>query len=242
MRVIGLAALLMLIICVCAGPLVWLVVTSAKSGEELTSLPPLLPSHPGLGNYRSVISSAAFSRVALNSFSVALAATFLSLLIGAFGAFALARLEVPGRGVLLALILSASMLPPVAIISPLFLVIRALHLRDSILALVLLDTTFSLPLSILLLESFFRKVPAELFNAALIDGCSVTGAFLRLVLPLSAPGLGAGAILVFLFAWNEFLFALTFTVTEVSRTLPVAIVMFPGQYEVPWGEISAAAV
>jgi len=134
------------------------------------------------------------------------------------------------------------MFPPIATVSPLYLVIRAMSLRDTWLALVITYTTFSLPLSIWILTSFFRELPDEIYRASRVDGCTVFQSFVRIVLPLAAPGFFATAILVFIFSWNEFLYALTFTSTEASRTIPVAIALFPGLYEIPWGEIAAASV
>src|SRR4030042_1683871 len=137
---------------------------------------------------------------------------------------------------------SVSMFPPIATISPLYLIIRALGLRDTLWALIITYTTFSLPLAIWILTNFFKEIPDEIFLAARVDGCSLIQSFYKIMLPLSAPGLFATAILVFIFSWNEFLFALTFTSTASSRTIPVAIALFPGLHEIPWGEIAAASV
>jgi multiple sugar transport system permease protein len=134
------------------------------------------------------------------------------------------------------------MFPPIATVSPLYLIIRALGLRDTWWALILTYTSFSLPLSIWILTNFFRQIPDEIYRAARVDGCSPYQAFVKVMLPLAAPGIITAAILVFIFAWNEFLFALTFTVTPASRTIPVAIALFPGLHEVPWGDIAAASV
>ena len=134
------------------------------------------------------------------------------------------------------------MCPPIATVSPLYLIIRALGLRDTLPALVITYTTFSLPLTIWVLTNFFREVPHEIYLASRVDGCSPFQSFTRIILPLSRPGLFATAILVFIFSWNEFLFALTFTATVASRTIPVGIALFPGIHEIPWGEMAAASV
>jgi multiple sugar transport system permease protein len=133
------------------------------------------------------------------------------------------------------------MFPPIATVSPLFLIVRALGLRDRLLGLILPYTALALPLAIWNLSAFFRDVPDELYRAARVDGCSPLGALVRVVLPLAAPGIATTAILVFIFSWNEFLYAITFTATDRARTVPVAIALFPGLHEVPWAELAAAS-
>ncbi|MGE5301360.1 MAG: carbohydrate ABC transporter permease, partial [Acidobacteriota bacterium] len=143
---------------------------------------------------------------------------------------------------ILGFILLASMFPPIATVSPLYIIVRFLGLRDTWWALIITYTTFSLPLSIWILHHFFREIPDEIYRAARVDGCSPFQALYRVIAPLAAPGMFAAAILVFIFSWNEFLFALTFTSTVSSRTIPVAIALFPGLHEMPWGDIAAASV
>jgi multiple sugar transport system permease protein len=227
---------------ICAGPVVWQLLTSLKTERELTHLPPLLPSHPTLEHYRDVLLHTAFLRIIGNSLFVSFCATLAALALGVSAGFALAKGGLRRAPVLLLFVLSASMLPAVATVSPLYLIIRALQLRDTLLSLILVYTAFSLPLAIWVMTGFFRALPDELLQAAFVDGCSFFQAFRRVMLPLAAPGVGACGILVFLFCWNEFLFALTFTATEKARTIPVAIATFPGLHEVPWGEISAASM
>ncbi len=224
------------------GPFIWQVITSLKPAAELTRLPPFLPSDPTLVNYASVFTGHPFLRIIANSVIVAAWTTAAALVIGSLAAFALAKLNVRRRALILAIVLSVSMFPPIATVSPLFLVINALGLRDTLAALVITYTTFSLPLAVWLLTNFFRGVPDEIYIAARVDGCTPLQAFYRVILPLSAPGLFAAALLVFIFSWNEFLFALSFTATTASRTIPVAIALFPGLHEVPWGEIASASV
>lgn len=134
------------------------------------------------------------------------------------------------------------MFPAIVTVGPLFLVIRAMGLRDTWWALVVSHTTFALPLTIWVLANFLRELPEDLYRAARVDGCSPWQAFTRILLPLCRPGLTAAAILAFLYSWTEFLYALTFTATEASRTVPVAIVLFPGLHDIRWGEIAAASV
>ncbi|RJR34458.1 MAG: carbohydrate ABC transporter permease [Desulfobacteraceae bacterium] len=234
--------MLLLLCAFCLSPLLWQLVTSVKPGESLTALPPILPDRFTMEHYAAVLADRFFLRCMANSAATAAMTTILSLAIGSLCAFALAKLRAPFKAAVLAFVLSASMFPPIATVSPLYLIIRGLGVRDTIWALVLTYTSFSLPLSIWILTNFFRQLPDEIYRAARVDGCSPLQCFYRVMLPLSLPGLFTTAILVFIFSWNEFLFALTFTATEASRTVPVAIALFPGVHEIPWGEIAAASV
>jgi multiple sugar transport system permease protein len=226
----------------CIGPFLWQVVTSVKPDAELMLLPPLLPTEPTLGHFRAVLFEAPFLRIMANSAVVASCSTLLSLVIGSLAAFGLAKLRVRFKGLILLFMLSASMFPPIATVSPLYLVIRALGLRDTLGSLIVTYTTFTLPLTVWVLTNFFRKVPDDIYRASRVDGCSPFQSFIRIMAPLAAPGIVTAGILAFIFSWNEFLFALTFTATETSRTIPVAIALFPGMHEVPWGDIAAASV
>jgi multiple sugar transport system permease protein len=242
MKRLAFYALLCVTALYCLGPFLWQVITSVKPSAELTSLPPVLPGRPTLSHYATVFTQYPFLRVIANSFIVASSTTVISLAIGSLAAFALAKLGLSKRGLILALILSASMFPPIATVSPLYVIVRALGLRDTLAALIMTYSTFTLPLTIWVLTNFFRNIPDELYLASTVDGCTPFQAFYKVMLPLAAPGIFATAILVFIFSWNEFLFALTFTSTVASRTIPVAIALFPGVHEVPWGEIAAASV
>jgi multiple sugar transport system permease protein len=243
MKRIGVLLAIAAVVAFAWGPLLWAVVTSLKPPAELTRLPPILPSEITVQSYPAVFAPERhFGRVLLNSLIVATVTTVFALVVGASAAFALARLEFPGRRFLLSAALAVSMFPPIATVSPLYLVIRALGLRDTLTGLVIPYTTFALPLALWTLTQQFKAIPVELYQAARIDGCSPPEAFRRVLFPLAAPGVGATAILVFIAAWNEFLFALTFTATEKARTVPVAIALFPGVHEVPWGELAAASV
>ncbi len=233
---------LLAVLVYCAAPLLWQLATSLKPDHELAVIPPFISMQPTLRHYVSVFSEYPFARIILNSAILASAVTLLSLLIGSLCAFGLAKQRVLWKPLILAFVLSVSMFPPVATISPLFLIIRALGLRDSLLALVMIYTSFSLPLSIWVLTNFFISIPDELYQAARIDGCRPFQIYYRIMLPLMFPALFSTAVLVFIFSWNEFLFALTFTSTEASRTIPVAIALFPGLHEIPWGDIAAASI
>ena len=241
-RRMGFYLLLTAVILYCTGPLLWQCVTSLKPDSEITKLPPVLPLHPTIGHYVSVFTEHPLSRILFNSTVVASSATVLSLTLGSLAAFGLAKLRVTYHAFILFFVLSVSMFPPIATVSPLYIIIRSLGLRDTWWALIITYTAFTLPLSIWILANFFREVPDEIYAAARVDGCSPLQAFAKVLLPLSAPGIFTTAILVFIFSWNEFLFALTFTSTTASRTVPVAIALFPGLHEVPWGDIAAASV
>jgi trehalose/maltose transport system permease protein len=225
-----------------AGPFFWQLLTSLKPEAELMVLPPLLPSRITWEHYQAVFEKSAMLRALVNSLGVGILTTLLALLLGVPGAYAMARFPVPGKGALLLAIVAGTAFPQIATVSPLYLLMRALGLRDTWLALILANTSFALPLIIWLLGGFLRDVPVELEEAAGVDGASRLQAFRWVVLPLLAPGLASAALLTFLFAWNEFLFAYTFTATEASRTVPVALALFPGVFEVPWGDIAAASM
>lgn len=216
----------------CVGPFLWQALASVRpENGEVT-----------LSAYRDVFAEHAFARVLATSFFVATLTTLLCLFIGTLAAFALAKLPVPARGLFLAATLATSMFPPIATVGPLFLAVRALGLRDHVAGLVVPYTTFALPLTLWVLTQHFRELPIELYRAAKIDGCTSFGAFRRVLLPLAAPGLVTTALLVFIFSWNEFLYALTFTSAPEHRTVPVAIALFTSGYVEPWAQIAAASV
>ncbi|MBD3233886.1 MAG: ABC transporter permease subunit [candidate division Zixibacteria bacterium] len=225
-----------------AGPVIWQFITSLKSNAILTSLPPVLPDKIVFSHYTNVFTERPFARIILNSFIVASCTTIYCLAIGLLAGTSLSILKFKWRKTFLAIVLSVSMFPPIATVSPLYLIIRAIGLRDTYLALIFPYATFALPLSIWILTNFIAEIPSELYKAARIDGCSPMQALFKVIFPLAAPGVFTCAILVFIFAWNEFLYALTFTTTTNSRTIPVAIALFPGLHEVPWGEIAAASI
>jgi ABC-type glycerol-3-phosphate transport system permease component len=183
-----------------------------------------------------------FGRALANSAVVAVSTTAAGLVLAALAGYALARFRMPLRRWLLILVLSVQMFPAVVLVVPLFVVMRRLGLLDSHAGLVLAYLSFTLPLAIWILKGFIDGIPAELEEAAMIDGATRVGAMRRVVLPLAAPGLAATAIFSFIAAWNEFLFALTFVKDEGMRTLPVALQTFVGQSQTDWGLIMAASV
>ena len=225
-----------------AAPFFWQVLTSFKPEAELLRLPPLLPSHVTLAHYRVVLEQSPVPRALGNSLGIAALTTMLALALGLPAAYALARLPVRGRRGLLLAIVGSTAFPQIATVSPLYLVFRALGLRDTWAALVLAHASFALPLTIWLLAGFIREIPRALEESASIDGAGRLATLRWVIAPLVAPGVASAALLAFLMSWNEFLYAYTFTATEASRTVPVALALFPGVFEVPWGDIAAASV
>lgn len=225
-----------------AFPLAWAVVASLTPEERLFAAPEIVPRALVLDHYRALFAGRDFWTPIRNSLIVAGATTLLSVTIGAACAYALARLDFRGKTPTLAFVLAVSMFPQISIVSPLFLLLRELHLLNTYRGLVLPYLTFSMPLAIWLLTGFFRQLPLDLEEAALVDGASRIRAMVEIVLPLAAPALATTAILTFLYSWNEFLFALSFTLGPERYTVPVAIALFRGQYQVPWGEILAGAI
>jgi multiple sugar transport system permease protein len=224
------------------GPFIWFATTSLKTPVEITSVPPRFWPSGTMEPYRSAVGGHGLGGYVQNSAIVAGATTLVSLTLAAFAAYALARLRVPGRRVLLLAVLAASMFPQVAIAGPVWRILRAIGLLNTHTGLVIPYVSLTLPLAIWLLASFFRQLPAELEEAARVDGCTRLGALARVVAPVAAPGVFTAAILVFIYAWNEFFFALLVLSDPVKHTLPVGIALFPGQYTMPWGEIAAASV
>jgi multiple sugar transport system permease protein len=227
----------------CLFPFYWLINTSLKTGADLSNAN-LLPPSPTLDNYTSIFEDAAFTKALRNSAIVAGSVTIISLVIGSFAGYALARLHLPFKFLILAILLSISTFPPIAIAAPIFEIWTDIGLYNTYLGLILPSLAFGLPLTVYILASFFRDIPRELEEAALIDGATRFQAFRKIVIPLGAPGVVTAGLLVFIFAWNEFLFAITLTSTPDRRPVPAAIAFFTGsqQFEIPLGTISAAAV
>jgi len=231
------------IVVFCLFPFYWMLNISLKTGPDLSAAD-LLPPHPTLKNYDSIFKDSNFTNGLRNSAIVALTTTFLSVVIGSFAAYALARLKVPKKFWLLAIILSVSTFPGIAIAAPLFKLWTDIGLYNTLIGLIIPNLAFALPLTIYTLTSFFREIPKDLEEAALVDGATRFQAFYKVVVPLAAPGMATAAILTFIAAWNEFLFAITLTSSQAARTVPAAIAFFTGstQFEQPLGTISAASV
>jgi ABC-type glycerol-3-phosphate transport system permease component len=223
-------------------PLYWAVISSFTPESRLFLAPSLRPGTLVLDHYRALFDARDFWTPVKNSLVVAGLTTMLSVVLGAACAYALARLQVPGKAFVLAFVLAVSMFPQISIVSPLYLILREVGLLNTYPGLVLPYLTFAMPLTIWILVGFFRQLPVQLEEAAFMDGAGRLRTIWEVVLPLSAPGLATTAILTFLYSWNEFLFALSFALGPERYTVPVAIALFRGQYQVPWGEILAAAV
>lgn len=224
-------------------PFYWAVVSSLKSGADLFRVE-WWPSAPTLANYTAIFVEQPFGRSILNSVAVASGTVALSLGLGGLAAYALGRMEFRGRRAVLVGVLAISMFPQVAILSGMFELIRALGLYDRLGALALSYLVCTLPFAVWMLTTFMREVPRELEEAAVLDGASPLALLVRVLAPLLAPGMVATGLLAFIVAWNEFLFALTFTLSPESRTVPLAIALISGASaeELPWGAIMAASV
>jgi len=223
-------------------PLYWAVLSSLTPESRLFAAPSLVPRALVLTHYRALFEEREFWVPIVNSLVVAGATTAVSVVLGALCAYAAARLRFPGKAPLLAFVLAVSMFPQIAIVSPLYVILRAVGLLNTYPGLVLPYLSFAMPLTIWLLVGHFRQLPLDLEEAALIDGAGRLQTLREIVLPLAWPGLATTAILTFLYSWNEFLFALSFTLGPERYTVPVAIALFRGQYQVPWGQILAGAI
>lgn len=232
----------LLLLVLWATPFFWQVRTSFTPDTELLATQRAIPASPTTIHYRAVAERSVMPRALGNSLAVATLTTLVALALGLPAAYAIARLPVPGKAVLLLVIVASTAFPQIATVSPLYLLMRALGLRDTWTGLVLANVSFALPLVIWLLAGFIREIPEELEQAAALDGASRVAVFRFVLLPLVAPGMASAALLTFLASWNEFLFAYTFTATGASRTVPVALALFPGIFEVPWGDIAAASI
>ncbi|SDP47672.1 carbohydrate ABC transporter permease [Lentzea jiangxiensis] len=224
-------------------PVLWIVSLSFKSSATLAD-GNFIPREWSLENYQNIFSTSEFTRALINSIGIALIATTIAVVFGTMAAYAIARLDFPGKNLLVGVSLLIAMFPQVSLVSPLFEIERSLGLFDTWPGLILPYITFALPLAIYTLSAFFREIPWELEKAAKMDGATPGQAFRRVIAPLAAPGVFTTAILVFIFCWNDFLFAISLTSTEQSRTVPVALSFFTGssQFEDPAGSIAAAAV
>jgi trehalose/maltose transport system permease protein len=225
-------------------PFVWALISSIKPNAELFTTPvDYWPSRINTTFYEFVLANGDFLRALRNSIIVSFSTVIISLALGSLCAYAMGRLKFRGRTPVLYLILSMTMFPQIAILGSLFQMIRTAGLYDRLPALVIAYLTFTLPFTVWVLANFFKAMPGELEEAAMVDGATPFQAFVRILLPLAAPGLVTTGLLAFIAAWNEYLYALTFTQTR-ARTVQPAIASFTGntQFELPWGNILAASV
>lgn len=224
-------------------PFYYAIITSLKSGSAIFSVD-YWPTSFDPANYVRVFTEQSFARNILNSVVIATAVVALSLSLGLTASFALGRIRFRGRATLLLAILAVSMFPQVAVLSGLFELIRVLGLFNNPLGLILSYLIFTLPFTVWVLTAFMRDLPVEIEEAAIMDGASPWVRLTQVFLPLLAPAMVTTGLLAFIVAWNEFLFALTFTLSNEQRTVPVAIALITGasEFEVPWGNIMAASI
>ncbi|MCL7489296.1 MAG: carbohydrate ABC transporter permease [Desulfobulbaceae bacterium] len=224
-------------------PVVWIISLSFKRNVDLSDNR-FFPQRITLENYYAIFQDAQFPAALYNSLAIGLISTALAVILATFAAYAIVRLRFPGKNLVLASSLAIAMFPPISIIGPLFNMWRTIGLFDTWAGLILPYMTLTLPLAIWTLSAFFREVPWDLEKAARVDGATPFQAFRLVIVPLAAPGIFTAAILVFIFAWNDFLFAISLTSTNNARTVPAAIAFFTGssRFEQPTGSIAAASV
>jgi multiple sugar transport system permease protein len=224
-------------------PLIWIFKMSIVTKAELFQSPPtILPENPTGQEYAQIFSDPAFQQALVNSAIISGVTTVVCLFFGSIAAYAIARLRFRFKSPVMTLILAISFFPAVAIIAPLFVQYSAFGLIDTYWAAIITDTVFALPLTVWLLVAFFRELPKDLEEAARVDGATTIQAFRKVIVPLAAPGVFTTAILTFIFAWNEFLFATTFLFTPATQPVTVVIPNFASQYTVDYGAQAAAAV
>jgi multiple sugar transport system permease protein len=224
-------------------PAVWILLTSLKTEAELVKKPiTYWPHDPTLGNYVQAFTDQPLLKYMGNSLVVSIGATVLSLIVSAFAAYAIARLNLRRRQLILTCIVASSMFPLVTLLVPIFETMRTLGLLNTYVALLLPYTVLNLPVCTLVLVSFFQSIPKDLENAAMIDGCTRMGALVKVVVPLAAPGVFTAGILAFVNSWDEFLLALSLNSNPSMRTLPVGITLYQGEFTFPWPIISAALI
>jgi multiple sugar transport system permease protein len=224
-------------------PVLWILSLSLKPTSTVKD-GKLIPSSVTFDNYRGIFRGDFFSSALINSVGIGLSTTVIAVALGALAAYAIARLDFPGKRVLIGATLLVTMFPAISLVTPLFNIERRVGLFDTWPGLILPYITFALPLAIYTLSAFFREIPWDLEKAAKMDGATPAQAFRKVIVPLAAPGLVTAAILVFIFAWNDLLLALSLTATKAAITAPVAIVNFTGssQFEEPTGSIAAGAM
>jgi multiple sugar transport system permease protein len=242
-EVTGWSASILVIVVVSLIPVVWIISLSFKDPSTIGD-GSFLPTKWSWTNYSGIFKQSIFTDALRNSIGIALISTVIAVVLAAFAAYAIARLNFPGKRVILAASLGIAMFPAISLVGPLYNLWRNIGLYDTWPGLILPYMTFALPLSIYTLSAFFREIPWELEQAAQVDGATPFQAFFKVIAPLAAPGLFTTAILVFIFCWNDFVFAVSLTSTGAAQTVPAAISAFPGasQFTEPIGSIAAAAV
>ncbi len=224
-------------------PVLWMVSLSFKTPAAVLD-PSYIPKQWTWSNYRQILSTSQFIRPLVNSIGIGAISTLIAVVLASMAAYAVARLQFPGKSVLIGMALLIAVFPQIALVTPMFSIERSLGLFNTWPGLIIPYVAFGLPLGIYTLSAFFREIPWELEKAAKMDGATPFQAFVKVIAPLAAPGMVTTAILVFFACWNDFLFAISFTSTVSSRTAPASIAYFSGssQFTVPTGPIAAAAV
>jgi multiple sugar transport system permease protein len=250
LRKLFLYFLVFLIVIWTIAPFVWLIISSFSYKVDLLSVPlKWIPSRVTIENYQQLfmhegnfnVNAALFSKSTMNSMIIAFTTTFLAMFLGVLAAYALARVKFPGSNVYMGTMMGAQMIPPIAIVIPLYVILRQLNIYDTHFGLILVYLSFVLPLVIWLMRSYFASIPAELEDAARIDGCTRLQALVKIVLPLSAPGLVSVFLFAFIASWNEYLYAFIYTNVN-AKTLPVLIGEFSTKLGLEYLRIAAAGV
>lgn len=223
-------------------PFLWFASIGFKPQVEITAIPPnLFPHHLSLEAIHGAIHQYGLMRFIKNSFIVATATTIVCVVVGSLAAYPLARLKIRFSRAILIGILAVAMFPQISIAGPVWKILRSLGWLNTYQGLILPYLALTLPLTVWILANFFAQLPRELEEAARVDGASIFQILTRVIVPLAAPGVFTAAILTFIYSWNEFFFALLIMTESSVQTLPVGIALFPGEYTMPWGEISAAS-
>ncbi|WP_052715608.1 carbohydrate ABC transporter permease [Devosia chinhatensis] len=231
------------LVAVCLFPFWWMGLSSIKTLRELYTIPPIWwPSMPTLDNYYTVLFESNIPRYFLNSVVISLGSTFLAMVLAIFASYGFARFDFKGKPLLQSFVLVGQLLPTAAIIVPLFVTLRVLGLVNTYWGLILVYMIITLPLSVWMLTSYFRAIPVELEEAAIIDGASRMGVLFRITLPLSIPGLISVLVYAFVTTWNEFIFALVFATDSSVKTLPIGLAEFSTEFNTDWGAVMAASM
>jgi multiple sugar transport system permease protein len=243
MKRAGLTVLIIVVAFIVLLPFLWTLSTSLKPLTEVDTTPPeWISRNMSLKPYSDMFFYLPFSTYTLNSMIVASSATLVTLCVGSLAAFAFSRFQFPGKRAFLVIFLLSQMLPGASVIIPLFQLLKDVGLYDTHVGLILVHSAVLLPFVIWLLYGFFQGIPREVEDAALIDGCSRMAALRRVILPMALPGIGATALFAFLGSWNEFFFALILTSSDATKTIPVGIGLFIGEYNDIWNQMAASAV
>jgi ABC-type sugar transport system, permease component len=233
---------LFIVIVIAVFPAIWMLSTAIKIPTEQYAVPPqIIPDTPTINNFKNVLTNSKMFDAFLNSVIITVSVVVITLLISVLAGYGLSRFKFKGSGVFKIGLLFGQMIPSVVIIIPLYFLMSRLRLLDTHFSLVLADLALTIPMGVIMLSSFFQTVPRELEEAAKIDGCSGIGALFRVVIPVAKPGLVSVTIYTYIHAWEEFLFALNLSTSSSTRTLPIAIHMFAGEFTVDWGSTMAAS-